>query len=126
MQYYRKVKTSSNEFPAPGKVIVITKEGRTLDYQYTGSDISKICLRDQYEYWLEEVVDIELIEDDLYKKHNTPTREQEGEGETERLFTLQEMIECWNAAWLSGKGAKAMEKNQYFKDRFNVELIMCK
>lgn len=46
------------QYPAERKQIVVKlPDGNMTTYQYTGSDISKICLRDQYEFWLDETTE---------------------------------------------------------------------
>lgn len=47
------MKKSTSIKPPIGQVFVITHEGSKAVYNYTGSDISFICFREQYQYWFD-------------------------------------------------------------------------
>jgi len=39
---------------SPGQIVVKTFEGKKTVFHHTGTDISKILLSDQYDFWLDE------------------------------------------------------------------------
>ena len=63
IKYMKWIKTEGEGSRKPEKaeqLFVKTKDGKKNTYFFTGSDISFICLREQYEYWLDEDFDANL------------------------------------------------------------------
>lgn len=48
------LKGKDKRFPQPGQVVVKTLEGKKALFHHTGSDMSKINLSDQYDFFLDE------------------------------------------------------------------------
>jgi hypothetical protein len=58
----------------------------------------------------------------LYGETENHDMHQDAEHKPEPIFTLEEMKECYDMAYLDGEERRWYGQEKYFKDNFNIKL----